>query len=133
MKKFLISAFFVIGAFGFSNVQAQKAAPAQKVSVQPNVKKADAKITAPVVKTETKKAITAAHVPPARVGRVASATTTAHAQPGTVAKVTSAHVKADGTADKRFKENKNATVKPVAGPVKKDGTADMRYKANKKQ
>lgn len=40
------------------------------------------------------------------------------------------HVKADGTADKRFKENK-ATAK-TAVPLKKDGTPDKRYKANKK-
>lgn len=45
--------------------------------------------------------------------------------------VTSTHVKADGTPDKRYKENK-ATAK-AAGPVKKDGTPDMRYKANKKK
>ena len=36
------------------------------------------------------------------------------------------HTKKDGTADKRFKENKT-----VKGPTKKDGTPDMRYKANK--
>lgn len=41
---------------------------------------------------------------------------------------TAAHVKKDGTADKRFKDNK--TIAP-AGPTKKDGTPDMRYKANK--
>ncbi len=39
-------------------------------------------------------------------------------------------MKADGTPDKRFKENK--ATKPAAGPLKKDGTPDMRYKANKK-
>jgi hypothetical protein len=38
--------------------------------------------------------------------------------------------KKDGTADMRYKANKDAA-KPV-GPTKKDGTADMRYKANKK-
>lgn len=40
------------------------------------------------------------------------------------------HTKKDGTADKRFKENKS--VKPVVIPTKKDGTPDMRYKASKK-
>jgi hypothetical protein len=40
-----------------------------------------------------------------------------------------APVKKDGTADMRYKANKEAA-KP-AGPVKKDGTADLRYKANK--
>ena len=45
--------------------------------------------------------------------------------------VSTKHVKADGTPDKRYKENK-ATAK-AAGPMKKDGTPDMRYKANKKK
>ncbi len=40
-------------------------------------------------------------------------------------------LKADGTPDKRFKENKAATPATPAGPTKKDGTLDMRYKANK--
>lgn len=39
--------------------------------------------------------------------------------------------KKDGSADMRFKANKEAKTTP-AGPLKKDGTADMRYKANKK-
>lgn len=43
---------------------------------------------------------------------------------------TTTHVKKDGTADKRFKENK--TVVKTVGPVKKDGTPDKRFKANKK-
>lgn len=34
-------------------------------------------------------------------------------------------LKADGTPDKRYKENKDAA-KPAAGPLKKDGTPDMR-------
>jgi hypothetical protein len=42
--------------------------------------------------------------------------------------------KKDGTADMRFKANKEkAKTKTVTGPTKKDGTADMRYKANKKK
>lgn len=36
------------------------------------------------------------------------------------------HLKKDGSADKRYKENKTPK-----GPLKKDGTADKRYKANK--
>jgi len=44
---------------------------------------------------------------------------------------TASKVKADGTPDMRFKENKTKTVTKVVGPTKKDGTADMRYKANK--
>jgi hypothetical protein len=39
---------------------------------------------------------------------------------------TTTHLKKDGTADKRFKENKTPPVH-----LKKDGTADMRYKENK--
>ncbi len=61
-----------------------------------------------------------------------SAVVTTPAKSKKVEKTTSAtHVKADGTADKRYKENK--TTAKVAGPVKKDGTPDMRYKANKKK
>lgn len=40
----------------------------------------------------------------------------------TTTKQTTQHVKKDGTADKRFKENKHK---------KKDGTPDKRYKENK--
>lgn len=39
-------------------------------------------------------------------------------------------LKADGTPDMRYAENKKVKV-VTAGPKKKDGTADMRYKANK--
>ena len=46
------------------------------------------------------------------------------------APVAASKMKADGTPDKRFKNNK--TTAPTAGPTKKDGTPDMRYKANKK-
>ncbi|MEO8824054.1 MAG: hypothetical protein ABI366_10825 [Ginsengibacter sp.] len=44
---------------------------------------------------------------------------------------TSTHIKKDGTADKRFKENKMKSA--TAGPAKKNGAPDMRYKANKKK
>ncbi len=40
-------------------------------------------------------------------------------------------LKADGTPDMRYTENKVKAVVAVSGPKKKDGTADMRYKANK--
>jgi uncharacterized alpha/beta hydrolase family protein len=40
-------------------------------------------------------------------------------------KAAPAHTKKDGTADKRFKENKTPK-----GPVTKSGKPDMRYKAN---
>jgi len=43
---------------------------------------------------------------------------------------TSTKLKADGTPDMRYKENKAVKAAP-AGPKKKDGTADMRYKVNK--
>ncbi len=41
--------------------------------------------------------------------------------------------KKDGSADMRFKANKEAAAAKTApaGPTKKDGSADMRYKANK--
>jgi hypothetical protein len=45
-------------------------------------------------------------------------------------KATTAHLKKDGTADKRYKENKMKA--KAAGPLKKNGTPDKRYKANKK-
>jgi len=44
--------------------------------------------------------------------------------------VTGNKLKADGTPDMRYNENKALKANP-AGPKKKDGTADMRYKANK--
>jgi len=50
------------------------------------------------------------------------------AKPATTANPT----KKDGSADMRFKANKEAAKAAPAGPLKKDGTADMRYKANKK-
>jgi len=40
--------------------------------------------------------------------------------------------KKDGSADMRFKANKEAAKAAPAGPAKKDGTPDMRFKANKK-
>ncbi|RZL51013.1 MAG: hypothetical protein EOP00_01540 [Pedobacter sp.] len=50
---------------------------------------------------------------------------------GTTTKATTTvKLKADGTPDMRYSENKAKKV-VVAGPKKKDGTADMRYKANK--
>jgi hypothetical protein len=45
---------------------------------------------------------------------------------------TAAHTKKDGTADMRYKENKEAAkAKPATTHLKKDGTADKRYKENK--
>lgn len=48
----------------------------------------------------------------------------------TTATVSSTKLKADGTPDMRYAENKGKKG-VIAGPTKKDGTADMRYKANK--
>ena len=61
-----------------------------------------------------------------------SATSFAQAKKPAKAKTEAAKpapTKKDGSADMRFKANKEAA-KP-AGPLKKDGTPDMRYKANK--
>ena len=45
---------------------------------------------------------------------------------------TSTKMKADGTPDMRYSENKmTKTAKMSTGPKKADGTPDMRYKANK--
>lgn len=72
--------------------------------------------TATTVKQAPKKAVTATKTETKKVEKKVS--------------TTSAKLKADGTPDMRYKENKE-TKKVVAGPKKKDGTADMRYKANK--
>jgi len=57
------------------------------------------------------------------------ATASTTAKPATT---TTAHTKKDGTADMRYKENKDAAkAKPATTHVKKDGTADKRYKENK--
>jgi len=58
--------------------------------------------------------------------------TTANSKSTKVEKGTfTTHLKANGTPDKRYKENK-VTAK-AEGPMKKNGTPDMRYKANKKK
>jgi len=102
MKKLL--SLIAIAAFGLTTAFAQTPAPAKAV-----VKKEVKTTTAPVkagVKQEAKK--------------VETKTTT-----------TASKLKADGTPDLRFKENKAKAVTKVVGPTKKDGTADMRYKVNK--
>jgi len=72
-------------------------------------------------KKDTKKATTSAAV----------TTKTKTAPTAKVEKTTSTkHMKANGTPDKRYKENKASST--AAGPLKKDGTPDKRYKANKK-
>jgi hypothetical protein len=65
---------------------------------------------------------------------IGMSTTLVQAQTKKTAQVvttTKAHTKKDGTADKRYKENKVSSSTTVVGPTKKDGTADMRFKANK--
>jgi hypothetical protein len=44
---------------------------------------------------------------------------------------TATPTKKDGSADMRFKANKEGAKPAPGGPTKKDGSADMRYKANK--
>lgn len=108
MKKLL--SLIAIAVLGASVTFAQTAPAAKKV--------ATVKATAPVAvkKAETK---------------VATVKTTAAVKKETKKVVTVATpTKKDGTADMRYKVNKEAKT-VVAGPTKKDGTADMRYKANK--
>ncbi|PWS27751.1 hypothetical protein DHW03_09235 [Pedobacter yonginense] len=105
MKKLL--SLIAIAAFGLTTAFAQT--PATTAQAKKVVKKEVKSTTAPVkagAKMEAKK--------------VETKTTT-----------TAAKMKADGTPDMRYKENKAKAVTKVAGPTKKDGTADMRYKANK--
>lgn len=72
--------------------------------------------TATTVKQAPKKAVTATKTEAKKADKKVTTTTT--------------KLKADGTPDMRYKENKTTKV-VTAGPKKKDGTADMRYKANK--
>jgi hypothetical protein len=59
------------------------------------------------------------------------ATTTTTTKPATTT-TSATHTKKDGTADMRYKENKDAAkAKPATTHVKADGTADKRYKENK--
>ncbi|UKT63615.1 hypothetical protein [Pedobacter mucosus] len=99
MKKLL--SLIAIAAFGLTTAFAQT--PATTTQTKKVAKKEVKSTTAPA-KADAKK--------------VETKTTT-----------TASKVKADGTPDMRFKDNKAVT--KVAGPTKKDGTADMRYKANK--
>ena len=121
MKKLL--SLIAIAMLGITTTFAQTAVtvPVSKKST----KKVMTVKTAPVVvkKVETKSATVKATTPVVakkEVKKVTTATTT----------TTGVKVKADGTADMRYKANKG-TKTVVAGPTKKDGTADMRYKVNK--
>ncbi|MBS1599219.1 MAG: hypothetical protein JST75_13425 [Bacteroidetes bacterium] len=66
-----------------------------------------------------------AQATPAKDKKPAAAATAKPATAGT-------HTKKDGTADMRYKENKDAAkTKPATTHVKADGTPDKRYKENK--
>lgn len=73
------------------------------------------------VKTETKKVETKV---------VAAKSTAPVAVKKEVKKPTTTKLKADGTPDMRYAENK-AKKAVTPGPTKKDGTPDMRFKSNK--
>lgn len=106
MKKLLFAAALMIAGSGlFAQAQPKPAAAAEK-----------SKMT--VVKKEAPKE-------QAKVVPVTKTTAPAATATGPTKK--------DGSADMRYKKNKDAAAaKPApAGPTKKDGTADMRYKANK--
>lgn len=103
MKKFLIAVLLIAGSFGYANAQTTPHAIHKKTkttSVSTNAA------------TSTPASVNANHQ---KVEKNSSTTT---------------HLKADGTTDKRYKENKVKTT--TTGPLKKDGTPDKRYKANKK-
>ncbi|WP_231491111.1 hypothetical protein [Pedobacter sp. Leaf170] len=105
MKKLL--SLIAIAAFGLTTAFAQT--PATKAPAKAIVKK-EVKTTVTPVKVGAKQ----------EAKKVEVKTTT-----------TATKLKADGTPDMRYKENKGKAVTKVVGPTKKDGTADMRYKANK--
>ncbi|WP_029282227.1 hypothetical protein [Pedobacter sp. R20-19] len=105
MKKLL--SLIAIAAFGLSTAFAQTPATTTPAKAKTVVKK-EVKTTAAPAKADAKK----------EAKKVETKTTTATTK-----------VKADGTPDKRFKENKTKAVTKIE--TKKDGTPDMRYKANK--
>jgi hypothetical protein len=109
MKKMLL-AFVLLFCFG-AFVHAQSA-PAQTSAGTTKAKK-------PATTTTTKPATSSTAAKPATTAKPATA---AAAGP----------VKKDGTADMRYKSNKDAAKKtPATVHTKKDGTPDKRYKENK--
>lgn len=104
MKKILIALCFLVGSTTLVNAQTTK-----KVEKKSDVKTSEVKAS------------------PASNSTVLQVTTVKKKE----ASKSKIHTKADGTPDKRFKENKTTTVE-TKGPVKKDGTLDKRYKVNKK-
>ena len=101
MKKLIIAACLFLGFSGIASAQ-------KMVSTAPLAKETKLK----VVKKESQTAKVVKMDKATKVSKPASMT------------------KADGTADMRFKANKEKKV-ITKGPLKKDGTADKRYKANK--
>ena len=117
MKKLL--SLVAIAVLGISTTIAQTSVTVP-VSKQTAQKVTTVKATAPVAKTQVKTVQTKV------VATKNAATNTGKV----VTTTTKAKLKADGTPDMRYAENKAKKV-VVAGLTKKDGTADMRYKANK--
>jgi cytoskeletal protein RodZ len=116
MKKTILSVIALLG-FGLL-MQAQTTTPAK--TSKPDKVSTVAKTTDQKVKSTT-----------AAVKKDAATQTTnakdAAKTSAIAVKTTTGPTKKDGTADMRYKANKE---KP-AGPTKKDGTPDKRYKANK--
>ncbi|MEO5502045.1 MAG: hypothetical protein ABIR31_11445 [Ginsengibacter sp.] len=123
MKKILIAVLLTAGTFGFANAQAKQKVMKPVAATHTTVT-AKTKTTAPVKATVTAAPVkvTTTTTTPKK-----TATKTAVSSKTVVAVSSGSHLKSDGTADKRYKENK-MTVQHV----KKDGTPDMRYKTNKK-
>ncbi len=109
MKKVFLALSFMLGVAAFATAQtaAKATKPALTTATNARVVPMDKKVT------------------PAATAKVSTSATT---QPASATAKTK--LKADGTADMRYKENKAAAA-PVAGPKKADGTADKRFKANK--
>ena len=85
-----------------------------------------------VKKTETKTVAVKPVAAPAKVVAMDKAKPATAATKTAPAANSAKGVKADGTPDMRFKENKAAKATPVTGPKKADGTPDLRYKENQK-
>lgn len=110
MKKLL--SLIAVALFGFSVSFAQTATAVKRTTVATNKQIATTKKATTDAKTTVKKDVKKVQ---------------------TSAKKSSVKLKADGTPDMRYAENKTTKTTVVKGPVKKDGTADMRYKVNQKK
>src|SRR5450631_1178766 len=105
MKKILLAFFFVTGISVYSNAQMTPA--------------------------KTKKPATTSTAKPTTTAKAKPATTSA-TKPA-AASTAAGPTKKDGSADMRYKANKDAAkAAPATTHTKKDGTADKRYKENKK-